>query len=66
MTGGVASSGRLRPKRADAIANVLGGGFQVAIKLEGGNDKRSSLTRNRAQLVYAVDGVDDFLDLLCD
>src|SRR5439155_11736385 len=52
--------------RADAIANVLRGRVDVAIQIEGGDDDRVALHRNRAQVVDAVDGVDDFLDALRD
>ena len=65
-TGGVASVRQISAQTVDAIAHVLGGRFEIAIELEGGDDDRSSLPRDRTQFVDAVDGVDDFFDLLRD
>ncbi len=52
--------------RSDAIANILGRSVDVAIKIERRHHERRSLPGNRAQLIDAIDGVDDFFDSLRD
>src|SRR2546425_985824 len=52
--------------RSDAIANILGRSVDVAIKIERRYYERRSLPGNRAQLIDAIDGVDDFFDSLRD
>jgi hypothetical protein len=57
---------KLRPRRVDAIANVLRRRFEIAIEFEGGDDDRSSLTGDERSSSDAVDGVNYFFDLLRD
>ena len=52
--------------RRDAVADILGRGFDVAIEREGGKHDGATGARDRAQLVEALDGVDDLFDLLAD
>ncbi len=66
MTGGSISGGRSAEHRGDAVAHVLGGGVDVAVELERGDDERGALPGDRAQLVDALDGVDDLFDGLRD
>src|SRR5262249_15687725 len=44
----------------------LGGDVDVPLEIEGDDEERVARARDRAQLADALDGVDDFLDLLGD